>query len=125
MDLAPGARGPRAWGLVNFNGDVLRSENVTAITDLVGGAFCIDPGPGIDTNTAVMVVGEAFGLNGTSDANDNVAQVEWDSTPTQCPAGEMEVRTFIGDGSARTLGETDAGGFDLQFSNQGFAFVIP
>jgi hypothetical protein len=122
--VAPGASGARAWGLVASGGALVRSKNVTGVTHPDEGIYCIDPGSGIDPTTAVMMVGEDFGLfNGTE--GDNVSHVEWDSTPSDCPAGTMQVLTLVGDGSQGSGGEIDLGGFDLVQLNQPFTFVIP
>lgn len=124
-DLADEASGARAWGLMDADGNLLRSKNVSAAFNLAGGTYCINPGPGIDPDTAVMVVGEDSTTNSTSDALEDVSQAEWNSTPLDCPEETMEVLTWNGNGSAGTLGATDVGGFDVRLANQGFTFVIP
>jgi hypothetical protein len=124
--VAPGASGARAWGLVShLTGALLRQKNVTAVTNPSVGVYCIDPGSGIDPATAVMVVGEDFAAGGTDTGSDDVSHAEWNSTPSDCPAGTMEVRTSIGFGSPASGGETDLGGFELGEFNQPFSFVIP
>jgi hypothetical protein len=124
--VAPGASGARAWGTVDANGTLLRKKNVTAVTDPSEGIFCIDPGSGIDPTTAVMVVGNDFSFGITSTGNNDVSVAEWASiVSANCPAGTMEVRTFQGDGSPPSFGETDFGGFDLFPLSMGFTFVIP
>jgi hypothetical protein len=123
--VAPGASGARAWGLVNSGGTLVRKKNVTAVTNPVDGAYCIDPGSGIDPSTAVMVVGGDNASGVTGETVDRVSHVEWRSTLFDCPAGTMEVRIFIGNGTPPTGGQLDQGGFDLLEGNQGFSFVIP
>jgi hypothetical protein len=123
--VAPGASGARAWGLVAPEGTLLRSKQVTAVTEPSWGTYCIDPAPGIDPTTAVMVVGEDLTHGSTDPGTDGVSHVEWRSGGVDCPAGTMEVQTFFGDGSPRTFAETDFGGFNLDLTNQGFTFVIP
>jgi hypothetical protein len=72
-----------------------------------------------------MVVGEDIALSNTNTEGDDVSHVEWASNAANCPAGTMEVRTFVVDGTAGTFGETDFGGIQLFQFDQGFTFVIP
>lgn len=124
-DLAPSASGARAWGLVNAVGDLLRSKNVSDVDHPTTGIYCIDPAPGIDPTTAVMVIGEDSSGNFTNLDNRDVSHTEWRSGAPNCPAETMEVQTFVGLGDPRTLGELDEGGFDLVSLDQHFTFVIP
>jgi hypothetical protein len=123
--VAPGASGARAWGQVLADGFLFRSKNVTSVTHPQAGVYCIDPGPGIDTETAVMVVGADTQSNDTDVNLNDVSQVEWHSGAGICPGGTMEVQTFLGDGVPGQLGGTDSGGFNLIVDDEGFAFVIP
>ena len=123
--VAPGASGARAWGLVNSDGTLLRSKQVTGVTNPVQGIYCIDPAPGIDPTTAVMVVEEDFAGDTTNDALDRVSHTEWYSGAPDCPAGTMEILAFLGDGNPPTFGETDSGGFSLTPWPMRFTFVIP
>jgi hypothetical protein len=111
--------------LVSNGGALERSKNVTSVTRVSDGVYCIDPGPGIDPTTAVLsVAGESL-FNSTSDGNDDIGHVEWSSNAPNCPAGAMEVRAYIGDGRPGGGGDVDSGGFDMILEDQGFAFVIP
>jgi hypothetical protein len=72
-----------------------------------------------------MVAGEDFSLDSTGP---DLSHVEWRSSAPTCPAGTMEVATFLGVGTPPSGGELDHGGFELVFgssSDQGFSFVIP
>ena len=123
--VAPGASGARAWGLVSNGGALLRSKQVTSVTHPDNGIYCIDPAPGIDPTAAVLsVAGESL-FNSTNSGSDDIGHVEWSSDGPNCPAGAMEVRSFIGDGRPGSGGEFDSGGFDMILEDQGFAFVIP
>ena len=123
--MPPGASGARAWGFVNSNGVLLRSKQVTAVTHPDTGDYCIDPAPGIDHTTAVLMVGEEFDTGVTSSGTDNVSQAEWMSSGFNCPFGTMAVLTWRGDGSPASSTESDLGGFDLTTEDVGFTFVIP
>jgi hypothetical protein len=123
--VAPGASGARAWGLVDRLGNLERSKNVTSVTHPFDSTYCIDPGAGIDPTTAVMVVGTEFSGSGTSELFDDVSHVGWNAAAPDCPAGTMEVRTFIGFGNPPTFSDVDEGGFDVDQFDQRFSFVIP
>jgi hypothetical protein len=125
-DLAPGASGARAWGLVDAAGTLQRSKQVTALTRMADGIYCIDPAPGIDPTTAVMLVGENSAGSFTSDGQDDISHAEWTSNLDSCPSGTMEVHTYFGQGTpANTGSEFDFGGFDMIAVDQPFVFVIP
>lgn len=132
-DLAGGgtpAAGARAWGLFRAaDGTLPRQKNITGVrvSDEFG-YYCIDPGPGIDPATAVMVVGEDAGVNNTDSDGDDMTHSEWDSLPPAgaCNASEMAVVNYTALGSEPSFGSTDSGGFDLQEEVEGgFTFVIP
>ena len=113
-------------GLVSTVGTLLRSKHVTSVTNPDDGVYCIDPAPGIDPATSVMIVGNDFGAeNSTSVVNDDFSHVEWVSDAAGCPRGTMRVNTFLGVGQPSTSGEIDEGGFQLVTLSQGFTFVIP
>jgi hypothetical protein len=127
--VAPGAIGARAWGHVDTGGNLLRSKNVSGITSPLPGLYCIDPGSGINPDTAVMVVGEVLLGGATSDGLNDVSHAVWNprdpSVPHQCPPTTMQVWTFIGDGSPPS---GSGGGFDVfgpPGSAQPFTFAIP
>jgi hypothetical protein len=124
-DLARGASGARAWGLVRVDGTLLRSKNITAVTHPTDGIYCIDPGSGINPDTSIMVAGEDVASGLTDDPADELAHAEWDSSRTSCPAGAMEVETFVGVGVPGTGGATDFGGFNVFLIDAPFTFVIP
>jgi hypothetical protein len=123
--VKPGASGARAWGVVTFTGVLAHSKNVTAVTHPEVGVYCIDPGSGIDATTAVMLVGDSS--QGQTDSfSDDVSLAQWRTGAPECSTvGTMEVRTFLGNGEPGSGSSVDFGGFDLQESDQGFAFVIP
>ncbi len=124
--VAPGASGARAWGLVDAAGTLQRSEQVTAVSRMADGIYCIDPAPGIDPTTAVMLVGENFAGSFTSGGADDISHAEWNSSPSSCSAGTMEVRTYFGQGTPANPGsEFDFGGFDMIAVDQPFVFAIP
>jgi len=123
--VAPGASGARAWGFVQFDGTLVRSKQVSSVNTAGNGGFCIDPAPGIDPQTAVMVVSTAFETGRTDATNDDATLAQWDPANTICPATAMQVRTFIIQGAAQTGGELDFGGFDLIGASERFSFVIP
>ena len=124
--VAPGASGARAWGLVDAAGTLQRSKQVTAVTRMADGIYCLDPAPGIDPTTAVMLVGENLATSFTSGTQDDISHAEWTSDPDSCPAGTMEVHTYFGQGTpANTGSEFDFGGFDLIAVDQPFVFAIP
>ncbi|HEX5955844.1 MAG TPA: hypothetical protein VFY37_07910 [Solirubrobacterales bacterium] len=125
QDLAPAASGARAWGLVSGFGVLLRGKNITAVTHPDGGVYCVDPGAGINPNTSIMVAGENNDSDITGDNTDQIAHAEWDSAPTSCPVGAMEVKTFVGFGIPGSGGQTDFGGFNLFLIDTPFTFVIP
>ena len=123
--VAPGASGARAWGLVDEDANLVRSKQVTAVSNPNVGFYCIDPAPGIDVDTAVMVVGADAATSATGEVQNNVSQVEWSSDPLVCPDTTMEVQTFLGDGDPPTLGDIDEGGFDVFPDDEAFTFAIP
>ena len=124
--VAPGASGARAWGLVDAAGTLQRSRQVTAVTRLADGIYCIDPAPGIDPTTAVMLVGENLANSFTNGGQDDISHAEWTSNPSSCPSGTMEVHTFFGQGTPANPGsEFDLGGFDMIAVDQPFLFAIP
>lgn len=124
-DLATEARG--AYGKVDPAGTLANARNVTSVTRADVGVYCITPAAGIDANAAVLVVSSDNQQNATSAAAENVSVVEWDSQVDGCPAGTLEVNTFVYDGDAvdDDGGAADSPGDDLTANNEAFSFVIP
>jgi hypothetical protein len=89
------------------------------------GTYCITLAAGIDPTSAVLVVGPDFFGNGTG-VND-VSDVEWQSTVSDCPAGTLQVVTFVydGDGVDNVVGTADLPGDSLPPNDEPFAFVVP
>jgi hypothetical protein len=125
-DLAPAARGARAYGRVSANGGFSRTKNLLALGHRPGqGIYCIQL-RGIDPATAVLVVGPDYSNNTTSAVSDDVSVVEWDSTGADC-SGDLEVRTFSyrGDHNDNNDGTGTLAGDDLVQSDEAFSYVVP
>jgi hypothetical protein len=129
-DLAPTAYGARASGLVDGLGQLTRSENVASVSHPDTGIYCIslELASGIVPSTAVLLVGPDIANNGTNPGPfDDVSHVEWRSSGANCPAGRLEVDTFVYDGDG--IDDDDGGGNttgdDFLVADQGFAFVVP
>jgi hypothetical protein len=71
---------------------------VAGLTHPNNGVYCIEPAAGIDTATAVLVATPDFTNDGTFAGLANFSHPEWASNPADCPAGRMEVETFVFDG---------------------------
>jgi hypothetical protein len=126
-DLAPAARGARAYGRVDPDGILSRSKNVTAVTNPSTGVHCIDPAPSINPATAVLVAGSDFSLDSTSISGEDASVVEWSASTGSCPAGTLAVLTFayLGDSIDDDDGGGNSTGDNLVASDESFAFVIP
>jgi hypothetical protein len=127
-DLAPAARGARAYGRVDPSGGLTRSKNVTSVTHPTSGIYCITLAAGIDSASAVLVVGPDYSNNGTRTGVDTASVVEWDAAANGCPSGTLEVRTFVYDGDPldNNDGTGDlASGDSLTEDPESFAFVVP
>jgi hypothetical protein len=127
-DLAPAARGARAYGRVDSSGGLTRSKNVTSVTHPTSGIYCITLAAGIDPASAVLVVGPDYSNNGTSTAFDTASVVEWDAAANSCASQSLQVRTFVYDGDPLDnndgTGDT-AGGDTLTEDPESFSFVVP
>jgi len=124
--VAPGASGARAWGLVRSDGELLRSKGVTSVTTPTSeNIYCVDPAPGINPETSVMIVSEDIATGQTSAATDNMGHVEFDSNGTFCPDGTMQAVSAMGNGTPGSITEIDLGGFRMEGAIQSFAFMIP
>jgi hypothetical protein len=124
-DLAPPAYGARASGLV-AGGQLTRSENVASVSHPNVGIYCIalELASGINPNTAVLLVGRD---SATFPSDQDFSLVQWRSSGVDCPAGRLEVDTFVYNGD--DIDDDDGGGNtqgDVLFaSDQDFTFVIP
>lgn len=126
-DLATEARG--AYGRVDPGGGLTNTQNVTGVSRPDVGVYCITPAAGIDPAASVLVVTSDNEQNGTNPgpAAENVSVVEWDSQVDACPAGTLEVNTFVYDGDAvdNDGGAANSQGDDLAPNNEAFSFAIP
>jgi hypothetical protein len=129
-DLAPAARGARAYGAVGPGNFLHKSKNVTAVSNPSSGLFCITLASNINLDGAVLVVSPDFATTGTSAGSANPAHVEWyGGSPggVGCPSGTAPVLTFTynGDETDDDDGGGNTTGDNLVASNQGFSFVVP
>lgn len=126
-DLTTEARG--ASGRVDPAGALTLARNVTSVTRPDAGVYCITPAQGIDPAASVLVVSPDNEQNATNPgpAAESHSVVEWDSQLDGCPAGTLEVNTFVYDGDAvdDDGGAADSPGDDLAPNNEAFSFVIP
>ena len=126
-DLAPAARGARAYGRVDFDGNLTRSKNVASVSHPQSGVYCITLGGGINPATAVLIAGLDYSNNGTNTSLENTPVVQWDAFGSACPSGKLAVYTFLynGDATDNNTGTGDSTGDDLASHNDSFAFVVP
>jgi len=128
-DLAPAARGARAYGRVDALGGLSRSKNVDSVSHPFTGVYCIDPAAGIDPASAVLVVASDSAGNATDTSFDDISVPEWNSAAVGCPAGTMQVMTFVYFGDATDdndgSGTVSASGDDLNIADDPFTFLIP
>ena len=126
-DLAPAARGARAYARVDFDGALTRSKNVTSVTHPQTGVYCITLGGGINPASAVVIAGLDYSNNPTNDSIENTPLVEWDAFGSACPSGKLAVYTYIYDGDAtdNVVGNTNLTGDNLALNDQSFVFVVP
>jgi hypothetical protein len=126
-DLAPAARGARAYGRVSPTGTLTRSKNVASVSHPFIGGNCITLAGGIDPATAVLVVGLDITESSTAVGTDTAPIVEWRTDGTNCPAGTLEVDTLRYNGD--DIDDDDGGGNTtgdvLAFANEPFTFVVP
>jgi hypothetical protein len=121
-DLAPAVVGARAYGRVDSVNQLSRSKNVISVTHPATGVFCINLADGIDEASAVLVVGPDINGSATDASFDRVTVVQWNSAGSGCPAGRLEVRTFIYFGDST---DNNVGGDNLEAEDEAFAFVVP
>jgi hypothetical protein len=126
-DLTPAARGARAYGRVDFDGNLTRSKNVVSVSHPQNGVYCITLGGGINPATAVLIAGLDYSNNYTNTTLEDTAVVEWDAFGSACPSGELAVYTFLynGDPTDNNTGTGDSTGDDLASHSESFAFVVP
>ena len=123
-DLAPAARGARAYGRVASNGTLTRSKNIASITPASVGVYCITLANSINPASAVLIVGPDYAENSTNTSLANASVVEWDSE-ANCGSQSLAVRTFVYDGDGVDNGGGDSAGDVLVAQGQSFAFVVP
>jgi hypothetical protein len=123
----PGTPGTaRAYALVHWNGtsvDVTKSKNVTTVTRVATGIYCVALGAGIDTTTTSALVGADYSLDNTNSRGPAVAEIEDPPGTTNgaCAAGRLRVRTFKD--SHDISGDT--GGTGLDNADEGFFLIVP
>jgi hypothetical protein len=128
-DLAGAARGARAYGRVSATGvlSLSRVKGVASVIHPTTGVYCIELIGSINPDSAVLVAGPDFNGSATDTGAENLAVVEWRSSTSFCPAGRLEVWTFVYDGDATD--DDDGGGNstgdNLDVDNQPFAFLVP
>jgi hypothetical protein len=125
-DLAPAARGARAYGRVATDGDLSRSKNIAGITLGSTGIYCITLANSINPASAVLVVEPDYAGDSTSPNGVDLGVAEWDSDGG-CGSQSLLVRTFAYDGDPT---DNDNGGGNTQGSQliaspEAFAFVVP
>ena len=131
----PGANGTkgadgtaRAYGRVSSLGALSRSKNVASVTKPDTGIYCITLAAGIDPSTTVMVVGPDSSDNETNTgASADESYAEWVSQGTDCPAGALEVFTYLydGDGTDNDNGGGNTAGDNLAYDDESFSFLVP
>jgi hypothetical protein len=124
-DLANEARG--AYGKVDAGGGLTNGRNVTGVSRPDVGVYCITLAAGIDPAAAVLLVTPDNQQNGTNPGAESVSVVEWDSQVDGCPAGTLEVNTFVYDGDDidNDGGTANSAGDDLIVNNEAFSFAVP
>jgi hypothetical protein len=125
VDLANEARG--AYGRVDPAGGLSKARNATGVSHPATGVYCITPAAGIDAANSVLVATPDNEQNGTHPVQEDKSVVEWDSGLDGCPAGTLEVNTFLydGDGTDDDGGTADSPGDNLEPNNEAFSFAIP
>ena len=130
VDLSTAARGARAYGL--YFGSVTRSKNVVSVDNPSTGIYCVRVAASINPSQATLIPSTDFANDNTSDAVNQVAHAEWNSSATDCPAGRLEVMTWVdvNDTQAKNVngctGCTVSDTFrNLELANEGFSFVVP
>jgi hypothetical protein len=126
-DLAPAARGARAYGRVSATGTLSRSKNAS-VSHNVTGHYCITLAGGIDPTTAVLVVAPDRTDSSTSTATDTFPIVEWNSLgAVGCMPPELEVATlrYNGDDVDDNDGAGNTTGDALAEADEPFTFVVP
>ena len=112
-DIADPAEGARAYGQVSADGTLTDSKAITSVTHPENGGYCITPAPGIDPDTAALLLDAKFDHGNTPLTSVRYAQ---QATPNvHCPAGTLEVVIFDLD--------VAEGGIDR--ANNPFSFAIP
>jgi hypothetical protein len=128
-----GAQGPpgtaRAYGRVGPIGQLSRSKNVVAVTEVAtgpGGVYCIQLAPGIDASQTGLVATLDFSQDVTDTGPNAFASwVEWDADAPDCPAGQLEVYTFTRIVDTTLSPDGDVRTITNQLNNNSFFFIVP
>jgi hypothetical protein len=112
-DFKAGQLSARAYGRVAGDGTLARSKNVIGITRPFTGVYCIALAAGIDVSQTgvVATVDQAASTGGP----EQLYSVAWYSPGISCPAGQLQVLTYVSDFA---LG-------DVEYSDVPFFFVVP
>jgi hypothetical protein len=118
--LAPSAVGARAYGYVSGT-SVTRSKNITGVTNLGAGLFCVTLSTNINASaTGAVVTPDEANDDTAFNGNGSQAIAEWRST--NCAPHSLEVRTGVRQVQA-------SGGFvtsvDNVAQNEPFFIVVP
>jgi hypothetical protein len=107
---APNAR---LAGLIDAGGAPIRTKAITSITRIDVGVYCIRPASstGINVNTAVVTLTPEYFYSLL-----NEVKVQWASTQSGCPAGQIGVYT---------LADSNRDGIYTFSNNVGFSIVVP
>jgi hypothetical protein len=101
----------RANGRVAGDGSLTRSKNVTGITHPFTGVYCIALVAGIDVNqTGVIATPDTAADAG----GDGIFSVNWYSPGISCPAGHLQMVTYVHDAQVGT-----------EYLDVPFFFVVP
>lgn len=75
-----------------------RQKNMTAVSRVGTGTYCLTPAAGIDATATFAVATPELSLSGSSLATDNILLSYVVASAADCPAGDFEVKTY-----ARTM----------------------
>jgi hypothetical protein len=111
-----GATGPagtaRAWAHVGADGTVASQHNVTSVTHVGAGDYCVHLAGSITASSSVADLTQSYLEDYTSVANHRLADVEYEGP---CTSNGLEVLTLYADLGSQTVVQAD----------QGFVIVVP
>jgi hypothetical protein len=111
-----GQQGPagtaRAWALVHSDGTIAAQHNVTSITHVGDGDYCVHLAASVTASSTVADVTPYYLEDYTSAPNKRLADVEYE---THCSSNGLEVLTLYADLGAKTVTHAD----------EGFVIVVP